>query len=145
MKAAVYDHTGGPEVLRYADVPDPECFPGAVVIEVAAISIEGGDTLNRAGGDMSAVPHVVGWPLTITSRISNPTGRYTDTYWARWKSPPDQPPTITVSWPTGTGATGLNCRPPDEDTYSVRVTLFGHCSGSASGWGELAACVTKKA
>ena len=66
MKAAVYDHTGGPEVLRYAEVPDPECFPGAVVIEVAAISIEGGDTLNRAGGDMPAVPHIVGYQCAGT-------------------------------------------------------------------------------
>ena len=66
MKAAVYDHTGGPEVLRYAEVPDPECFEGAVVIEVAAISIEGGDTLNRAGGEMPAVPHIVGYQCAGT-------------------------------------------------------------------------------
>jgi NADPH2:quinone reductase len=66
MKAAVYDHTGGPEVLRYAEVPDPECFPGAVVVEVAAISIEGGDTLNRAGGEMPSVPHIVGYQCAGT-------------------------------------------------------------------------------
>jgi len=66
MKAAIYDHTGGPEVLHYAEVPDPECFPGAVVIEVAAISIEGGDTLNRAGGEMPAVPHIVGYQCAGT-------------------------------------------------------------------------------
>ena len=27
MKAAVYDRTGGPEVLRYDDVPDPALRP----------------------------------------------------------------------------------------------------------------------
>ena len=48
MKAAVYYETGPPEVLRYEDVPDPTCGPGGVLIEVEAISIEGGDTLNRA-------------------------------------------------------------------------------------------------
>ena len=66
MKAAVYYETGGPEVLRYEDVPDPGCFPGAVVIEVAAISIEGGDTLNRAGGEMTSNPHIVGYQCAGT-------------------------------------------------------------------------------
>ena len=61
MKAAVYYETGPPDVFRYEDVPDPECYPGGVLIEVEAISIEGGDTLNRAGGEMATTPHVVGY------------------------------------------------------------------------------------
>ena len=61
MKAAVYYETGKPEVLRYEDVPDPVCAPNGVVIEVAAIAIEGGDVLNRAGGMMAARPHIVGY------------------------------------------------------------------------------------
>jgi NADPH2:quinone reductase len=61
MKAAVYDHTGPPDVLRYAEVPDPVCPPDGVVIEVEAISIEGGDLGNRARGEMASVPHVVGY------------------------------------------------------------------------------------
>src|SRR4029077_11120942 len=60
MKAAVYYETGAPEVLRYEDVPDPVAGPGSVLIEIAAISIEGGDTLNRAGGEMATKPHIVG-------------------------------------------------------------------------------------
>ncbi len=48
MKAAVYDQAGTPEVLRYANVPDPECGDDEVLVRVEAISIEGGDTLNRA-------------------------------------------------------------------------------------------------
>ena len=39
MKAAVYYENGGPEVLRYEDVPDPICNPDGVVIRVTAISI----------------------------------------------------------------------------------------------------------
>jgi NADPH:quinone reductase len=61
MKAAVYYETGGPEVFRYEDVPDPTCGPGDVLIAVEAISIEGGDTLNRLGGELVRVPHVVGY------------------------------------------------------------------------------------
>ena len=45
MKAAVIYENGGPEVLRYEDVPDPECPEGCVLIDVEAISIEGGDLL----------------------------------------------------------------------------------------------------
>ena len=61
MKAAVYYETGAPEVFRYEDVPDPLVGPGDVLIDVEAISIEGGDTLNRLGGDLGRVPHVVGY------------------------------------------------------------------------------------
>lgn len=61
MKAAVYYETGAPEVFRYEDVPDPVCQPGGVVIKVQAISIEGGATLNRAGGEMPSKPHIVGY------------------------------------------------------------------------------------
>jgi len=61
MKAAVYYETGPPDVFRYEDVPDPAVFPGGVVIDVEAISIEGGDTLNRGGGEMTTVPHIVGY------------------------------------------------------------------------------------
>jgi len=66
MKAAVYYETGPPAVLRYEEVPDPVCGPGDVLIDVEAISIEGGDTLNRGGGEMSARPHIVGYQCAGT-------------------------------------------------------------------------------
>jgi len=61
MKAAVYDRTGPPSVFRYADVPDPACAPDGVVIEVRAISIEGGDLLHRLHGELASRPHIVGY------------------------------------------------------------------------------------
>lgn len=61
MKAAVYSETGGPEVFRYAEVPDPAVGPGAVLVRNEVISIEGGDVLHRAGGDLRHVPHIVGY------------------------------------------------------------------------------------
>ena len=61
MKAAVYYENGGPEVLRYEDVPDPVCHPKGVIIRVEAISIEGGDTLNRWRGPLVKNPHIVGY------------------------------------------------------------------------------------
>jgi NADPH:quinone reductase len=61
MKAAVIYENGGPDVLRYEDVPDPDCPDGCVVIDVEAISIEGGDLLARAGSPPPSAPHVVGY------------------------------------------------------------------------------------
>ena len=61
MKAAVIYENGGPDVLRYEDVPDPECPDGCVLIDVEAISIEGGDLLARAGSPPPSVPHIVGY------------------------------------------------------------------------------------
>src|SRR5437660_905018 len=61
MKAAVIYENGGPDVLRYEDVPDPECPDGCVLIDVEAISIEGGDLLARAMSPPPTVPHIVGY------------------------------------------------------------------------------------
>ena len=61
MKAAAIYENGGPDVLRYEDVPDPGCPDGHVVVDVEAISIEGGDLLHRAGAELPSVPHVVGY------------------------------------------------------------------------------------
>jgi NADPH2:quinone reductase len=66
MKAAVYYETGGPDVFRFEDVPDPDVGPEDVLVEVAAVSIEGGDTLNRLGGDLAHVPHIVGYQCAGT-------------------------------------------------------------------------------
>jgi NADPH2:quinone reductase len=66
VKAAVYYETGGPEVFRYEEVPDPVVGPSDVLVRVEAVSIEGGDTLNRLGGDLPRVPHVVGYQCAGT-------------------------------------------------------------------------------
>jgi len=61
MKAAVYYETGAPQVFRYEDVADPGCAVDGIVIDVQAVSIEGGDVLNRAGGALVTKPHCVGY------------------------------------------------------------------------------------
>jgi NADPH2:quinone reductase len=76
MKAAVYYQNGGPEVLKYEDVPDPVCHPKGVVIRVEAVSIEGGDTLNRWHGALLTKPHVVGYQaageiVEVGSEVTN--------------------------------------------------------------------------
>lgn len=66
MKAAVYYENGPPSVFKYEDVEDPACLPEGIVIKVEAVSIEGGDTLNRARGDLVTVPHIVGYQAAGT-------------------------------------------------------------------------------
>jgi NADPH2:quinone reductase len=61
MKAAVYYENGAPSVFRYEDVPDPVPGPGEMLVRVEVVSIEGGDTLNRLGGPLVTVPHIVGY------------------------------------------------------------------------------------
>jgi len=61
MKAAVIYENGGPDVLRYEDVPEPECPEGCVVVDAEAISIEGGDLLARAASPPPTTPWVVGY------------------------------------------------------------------------------------
>ena len=61
MKAAVFYQGGPPEVLKYEEVPDPVCGPRDVLIEVHAVSIEGGDVLARAGSPKSDTPYIGGY------------------------------------------------------------------------------------
>ena len=66
MKAAVYYETGKPDVFRFEELPDPECHPRGILVEVEAISIEGGDVLSRAGGALIGAPHIVGYQAAGT-------------------------------------------------------------------------------
>jgi NADPH:quinone reductase len=66
MKAAVYYENGDPSVFRYEEVPDPVPGPTEMLMRVEVVSIEGGDTLNRLGGPLARVPHVVGYQAAGT-------------------------------------------------------------------------------
>ena len=61
MKAAVIYENGPPDVLRYEEIADPVCLDGCVVVDVEAISIEGGDLLARAASPPETTPHIVGY------------------------------------------------------------------------------------
>lgn len=61
MKAAVCSKNGPPSVLRYEEIPDPQPGSRDVLIRVQAISIEGGDVLNRRLLSQTTAPHVVGY------------------------------------------------------------------------------------
>ena len=68
MKAAVYYENGGPEVLRYEEVPDPVCPPDGVLIDVEVISLEGGDAIHRGYTPLPNRPYIVGYQCAGTVR-----------------------------------------------------------------------------
>ena len=49
MKAAFIEQFGGPDVIKYGDLPDPVAGPGQVVVDVVAASVNGADWRVRAG------------------------------------------------------------------------------------------------
>ena len=61
MKAAYLEQTGGPEIFKYGDLPDPQAGPGDVLVDVVAASVNGADWKVRRG-EYAALkfPYVLG-------------------------------------------------------------------------------------
>jgi NADPH:quinone reductase-like Zn-dependent oxidoreductase len=69
MKAVLYHRSGGPEVLTYVDVPDPEPGPSDVVVRVAATCVNRLDVIQRYGWfhlEGFAFPHISGMDIAGT-------------------------------------------------------------------------------
>lgn len=76
MKAAVYDVEGVPGVLKYVDIPDPVTGPDDILISVEAISIEGGDLINRRSTPPPHPSWIVGYAaagtvIAVGSKVSS--------------------------------------------------------------------------
>jgi NADPH:quinone reductase-like Zn-dependent oxidoreductase len=67
MKAVVYRHYGGPEVLEYTDVPDPKLSYNRVLVRVRAAALNPADHLLQAGLGESHTdawfPVIPGWDV----------------------------------------------------------------------------------
>jgi len=70
MKAVQYDRFGGPEVLRYLDLPDPRPGPGELLIETAAIGVNFPDIRERLGVYNKAETRVGGVQLPQVGGIA---------------------------------------------------------------------------
>jgi NADPH2:quinone reductase len=161
VKAAVYYQTGPPDVFRYEDVPDPECPDGGVLIAVEAISIEGGDVLNRAGGALATEPHIVGYQCagtiqavganvserTTSQRVVSvaPFGSHAELVAVPWQS--------TWEAPDGLDIKEAACIPIPFGTADICLFQFGGLSsgetvliqGGAGGVGIAAIQLAKRA
>jgi NADPH:quinone reductase len=74
MKAAYYTETGGPEVIRYGDVPTPTPGPGEVLVKVAAAALNPIDTYIRSGAVAMSLPkpYIPGCDLAGTVEACGP-------------------------------------------------------------------------
>lgn len=137
MKAAVNYENGPPSVLRYEEVPDPKPGEREVLIGVEAISIEGGDLLNRRMAPPQAKPHIIGYQAAGTILATGPGAtrfrvgqRVATLYWAGAYAelravPEDQAWTV-----------------PDELDSKLASTIpatFGTADDSLFSWGGLEA------
>jgi NADPH:quinone reductase len=78
MKAGIYYRNGGADVLQYEEVADPQVGRSDVLIDVQAISIEGGDLLNRRHTAPEHLPHVVGYSAAgIVTSVGADVTRFT--------------------------------------------------------------------
>ena len=161
MKAAVYYETGSPSVFRYEDVPDPKVGAGHVLVDVEAISIEGGDTLNRAGGEMASSPHIVGYQCAGTIaevgtdvKDRQPGQRVVCTMlWGSHAARVATPSIVTWVVPDGLDIVEAACVPVAWGTADDCVFEFGHLQpgetvliqAGASGVGLAAIQLAKRA
>ncbi|MFE3052424.1 quinone oxidoreductase family protein [Nocardia sp. NPDC059239] len=60
MRAIQVSEHGGPEVLRYVEVPDPQAGPGQLLVRTQASGINFIDTYIRTGRYPQAVPYIPG-------------------------------------------------------------------------------------
>ncbi|MEX0732242.1 MAG: NADP-dependent oxidoreductase [Aquisalimonadaceae bacterium] len=62
MKAVYFEEHGGPEVLKYGELPDPVAAAGEVIVDVHAASINGADWKVRVGAykPITNFPYILG-------------------------------------------------------------------------------------
>ncbi len=62
MKAAYFERHGGPEVMKYGELPDPVAGPGEVLVDIHAASINGADWKVRSGeySQITEFPYILG-------------------------------------------------------------------------------------
>jgi NADPH:quinone reductase len=60
MKAVYIEQTGGPDVLKYGDMPKPELAPGQALVKVGASGVNFIDTYHRSGLYKLPLPAILG-------------------------------------------------------------------------------------
>jgi NADPH:quinone reductase len=74
MKAASIEVTGGPDVIRYGDLPQPKPGPGEVLVRVGAVAVNPIDLYIRAGTVAMPLPKpfIIGCDLAGTVEAVGP-------------------------------------------------------------------------
>ena len=71
MKQVYFDQTGGPQVLKYGDMPDPVAGPGEVVVDVHAASVNAADWKVRSGDGYKVAKFPSGIGRDFSGRIAS--------------------------------------------------------------------------
>jgi len=77
MKAAFIERHGGPEVLKFGEMPDPAAASGEVVVDVVAASVNGADWKVREGksGQIARFPYILGRDFSgVVSAVGDSVG-----------------------------------------------------------------------
>ena len=116
MHAIVIHEGGGPEVLRYEEVPDPEPSDGHVLVKVEAAAVNHYDLGVRAnpGGSLPLIPGVdaAGTRVDTGERVlvTGQMGAYAELIAAPAdlvRPIPDSPTQRVVRWVVGLGSIAL--------------------------------------
>lgn len=126
MKAVVMHEYGGPEVLRYEEVPDPVPGAGEVRIAVRASGVHFIEGHLRAGG-AEGLPPAPGLPAIIGSETAGTVDAVGDGVGAEWLGR-----RVVTRAPSPGGYASLVTSPvselhhlPDSLGYEAAVTLIG--------------------
>jgi len=60
MKAIQISEVGGPDVMKYEDLPDPVAGDGEAVLDIQAVGVNYTDIYNREGANPGPLPRVIG-------------------------------------------------------------------------------------
>ena len=71
MKQVYFEQTGGPQVLKYGDMPDPTAGPGEVVVDVHAASVNAADWKVRSGDGYRVARFPSGIGRDFSGRIAS--------------------------------------------------------------------------
>ena len=77
MKAAFIERHGGPEVLKFGEMPDPVAASGEVVVDIVAASVNGADWKVREGksGQIARFPYILGRDFSgVVSAVGDGVG-----------------------------------------------------------------------
>src|SRR5882757_2743591 len=77
MKAAYIERHGGPEALKFGEMPDPVAASGEVVVDIVAASVNGADwkVRDRKSDQLSKFPYVLGRDFSgVVSAVAKMSG-----------------------------------------------------------------------
>ena len=108
MKAMQITEYGGPEVLKYVDLPDPVAADGQAVVDIQAVGVNFTDIYSRQGVNPPGLPWVAGVEAagvvrSVGSGVSNvPSAMKSPTAVSRDPMPSGRPypPGVSSKCPT---------------------------------------------